>query len=282
MDRGYIRWYRMVQDSPLYPHGRAFTQYEAWQDLCLEAQGGVEPKRVSFGNTVLEQNRGEVLRSLDSWARRWGWTKSKTRRFLTMLKNRNDIRYANETVTVRITIVKYEDYNPIRNANETQTKRKRNGRETVATPTELKELRELKEREDKSSLYCGAPTEVSTPPLTVRGLPLVYPCVGPKSTWQVSKSDFDRWQAMYPHLDIGDQLVKALDWCITNPSQQKTAKGMPAFVARWLSKATNFNRGQRTAPHSPESRILQMSAVEIEQALNTGAITQEDIDAASR
>jgi hypothetical protein len=49
-----------------------------------------------------------------------------------MLEKANMIRIANETVTSRLTVLNYNEYQQPRNADETQMKRKRNGGETQA------------------------------------------------------------------------------------------------------------------------------------------------------
>lgn len=49
------------------------------------------------------------------------------------------------------------------------------------------------------------------------------------------------------------ELKKARQWCIANPTKQKTPRGIMAFVNRWMDKAANGARGdgQRPAPPRP-------------------------------
>lgn len=83
---------------------------------------------------LIDVKRGQSLRSLDSWASRWGWNKTAVRRFLNLLQNESMIVSENVTKTTRITVCKYDTYQGGRNAEETVTKRRRNSNETVTTP----------------------------------------------------------------------------------------------------------------------------------------------------
>ncbi|MBT4456059.1 hypothetical protein HOC54_02860 [Candidatus Peregrinibacteria bacterium] len=129
MYRGYVKIWRKFQENELWRENREFSKAEAWIDLLMEAQHQEDRRSVVLGNSVLIQNQGETLKSLDTWAKRWSWTKSKVRRFLDLLQRLNMIRHTSETKTTRITILNYKNYNEKRNANETQTKRKRHARD---------------------------------------------------------------------------------------------------------------------------------------------------------
>jgi len=132
MNRGYIAIWRKIQDHPFYKEPREFSKYEAWLDLLMEAQHNKEPREVILGMNVLTCHYGETLKSIKTWSSRWMWTRSKVFRFLKLLKKMNQIRYTSEKITTRIKIINYECYDPRRNADETQMKRKRNDHETVA------------------------------------------------------------------------------------------------------------------------------------------------------
>ena len=63
------------------------------------------------------------MNSLDTWAKKWGWHKSKVRRFFNLLEQDAMIVTKSETQTTRITVCNYGIYNDPWNADETQTKR---------------------------------------------------------------------------------------------------------------------------------------------------------------
>lgn len=102
--------------------------------MIMEAQYDPKPQEVLLGNVLLICNRGESLKSLETWAKRWSWDKSATRRFLILLKKCGNIDTADERKTTRIKIINYDTYCPLRNADETQMKRNRNAVETQLTP----------------------------------------------------------------------------------------------------------------------------------------------------
>lgn len=70
-----------------------------------------------------------------------------------------------------------------------------------------------------------------------------FPTVGsgPK-TWTLSKAKSEEYAKSYPGIDIIAECRAARQWCLDNPPRRKTARGMPAFLNRWLSKAQNTGR----------------------------------------
>jgi len=133
-NNGWIKLHRKLLDNGLWRERREFSKAEAWIDILLNAQHSHEPQEVWLKNTMHWCYRGQCLKSLDTWARRWGWTKSKVRRVLDMFQKANMIRTESDTQTTRLTVCNYDYYNGERNANETQMKRKRNANETQTTP----------------------------------------------------------------------------------------------------------------------------------------------------
>src|SRR5436190_1375791 len=103
-----------------------------WIDIIIEANH--EEQKILIKGVLFICKRGEKIYSLDTWAKRWNTNKSKVRRFFDLLQKDKMILLKNETVTTRLTVCKYEDYQENEHKNETQTKRKRNASETQATP----------------------------------------------------------------------------------------------------------------------------------------------------
>lgn len=136
MKSGYIALHRKIQENFLWQEKRIFSRAEAWIDILMEARWNEEPQEFVIKNTKLICHYGESLYSLDTWARRWGWSKSRVRRVLNLFKECSMIDLKSETVTVRLTVLNYSDYDPRRNANEPKVKRKRNASETHSTPKE--------------------------------------------------------------------------------------------------------------------------------------------------
>ena len=122
-------------------------KFKCWIDLLMLAN--YAENKVDIKGVLLTCKRGELLYSLDSLSSRWNTNKSKVRRFLKLLESDSMIVLKSEQVTTRITICNYESYQGERNADETQTKHKRNTNETQTTP--IKEIKKYKERKEEST-----------------------------------------------------------------------------------------------------------------------------------
>jgi len=141
-DAGYIRLYRKAFKNFLWTEKRQLSRFEAWLDLLAEAWYGDQPGKMTVCGRVLTVNRGEVLRSLEGWAERWGWSKTTVTRFILLLENEQMIVHVNECRTSRILIVNYDLFNldeneALKNRNENgtlterQAERPKHGKSTV-------------------------------------------------------------------------------------------------------------------------------------------------------
>lgn len=142
---GWIKIHRSITEHWLYTEKRMFSKFEAWNDILLTVNYS-EAKCLIKGKLYIIK-RGESILSLDNWAKRWGWDKSKVRRFMDLLKNDGMICLKTDNITTHLTVCKYEDYQDSSNASETRTKHKRNTNEIQTTP--IKEEEESKEEKGK-------------------------------------------------------------------------------------------------------------------------------------
>ncbi len=78
----------------------------------------------------------------------------------------------------------------------------------------------------------------SEPPSVSSPAVLTFPTIGkgPKF-WALTEAQVVDWAGAYPGLDVRVQCERALRW--VNANGCKTAKGMPAFLVRWLNNATD-------------------------------------------
>lgn len=150
MDRGYFALWRKFQDHRFWKEKRVFSKAEAWIDILWEAQHEKEPQGVILGMKLLVCNYGETLKSIRTWAKRWGWGESKVHRFLKLLKIMGQIDTVNETVTTRISILNYKEYDPRNPDSGTQMERKWNASETQA----VTDKNDKKEKKEKNSVLC--------------------------------------------------------------------------------------------------------------------------------
>jgi len=132
MSKGWISIHREIQEHWLWQEKRVFSKLEAWFDILLTVNHSEQ--KVMIKNTLYVVKRGDSIKCLETWGKRWNWNKSKVRRFLSLLKKDGMIELKNETKTTRLTVCKYDSYQDNGNANETQVKRIRNADETQMTP----------------------------------------------------------------------------------------------------------------------------------------------------
>lgn len=78
------------------------------------------------------------------------------------------------------------------------------------------------------------PTSPAIPPV------LVFPCVGdgPK-TWDLTPGQQDEWVGLFPGVNVPNEIRASFAWIRANPTKRKTASGMPAFIAKWLTRTQN-------------------------------------------
>ena len=126
--KGWISLHRTIEDHWLYPKNREFTKYEAWIDILLETNHSEQ--KVLIKDALITCKRGESIRSMKEWAKRWNWSKSKVKRFFDLLQSDSMIEYKSVQITTHLTVCNYDNYQDSRNATETQLKRKRNASET--------------------------------------------------------------------------------------------------------------------------------------------------------
>lgn len=112
MERGYFALWRKFQDHPFWKERRVFSKAEAWIDILWEAQHQKTPQDVMIGMQVFKCQYGECLKSMRTWAKRWGWSESRVRRFLELLVKMNQIQKMDEIQTTRITVCNYMHYDP--------------------------------------------------------------------------------------------------------------------------------------------------------------------------
>ena len=58
-------------------------------------------------------------------------------------------------------------------------------------------------------------------------------------TFSVYREDVEKWQSLYPSVNIEQQIRNMIGWLEGNPTRRKTLKGMPRFIHNWLSREQN-------------------------------------------
>ena len=112
LDRGILNnW--IYDDKP-------FNRSMAWIDLLLLAEHTTRKKM--WRGQMTEFKRGDVNLSITELSKRWGWSREKTRRFISQLEADNMVHAKCTTNRTTITIVKYDDFQNRRTTDKATNK----------------------------------------------------------------------------------------------------------------------------------------------------------------
>ena len=65
------------------------------------------------------------------------------------------------------------------------------------------------------------------------------------------------FRALYPAVDVDQNLRNMRGWLVNNPTKRKTLKGMSTFVNSWLAREQDKARGSPNKPVSTRSKTLE-------------------------
>ena len=120
-DKGYIKVYRDIRDHWIWQE-KPYSKAQAWIDLLMLANH--EEKKILFEGQLITVGKGQHMTSLTKLAERWGWSRSKVKRFLDVLKSEqmcNTKRNSNGTL---ITVINYGFYQDTRNTKRNTDEKK--------------------------------------------------------------------------------------------------------------------------------------------------------------
>lgn len=106
-DKGYIKLYRDIRDHEIWQE-KPFDRARAWIDLIMMVNH--EDKKILFDGEPVPVYRGSVITSARKLADRWGWSRGKVERFLSMLESEIMIRQDRTRKRAMISIVNYDVY----------------------------------------------------------------------------------------------------------------------------------------------------------------------------
>lgn len=121
---------------------KPFSKGQAWVDLIMIASHC--DKTFSYGGEPINIHRGEIITSEVKLMDKWGWSKSKVRKFLETLQRENMIELKKDRKKTTIQIVKYSVYQCI---ETTERPQKNHGKTTKRHNQEDKEGKEEKNKD---------------------------------------------------------------------------------------------------------------------------------------
>lgn len=126
--QGWISIHRKIIDNWVWDD-KPFSKGQAWIDLLLMANH--QDKKILFNGSLLEVKSGERITSLKQLSSQWGWSTTKTKRFLEMLQDDGMITYKSDAKKTVYNIVNYNDYQDLeKTKNNAEVKQKKNRSKT--------------------------------------------------------------------------------------------------------------------------------------------------------
>jgi hypothetical protein len=116
MSQGWIKLYRKIRSSWLWA-AKPFSKCQAFIDLLLMANH--QTADVLFRDSLYRVESGTFITSELKLSENWGWSRGKTRRFLSDLETAQTIRRKTDKRKVRITIVNWASYQNAQGVNDT-------------------------------------------------------------------------------------------------------------------------------------------------------------------
>ena len=111
----------------------------------------------------------------------------------------------------------------------------------------LEKVLESSPLEGKGMEGNGKGMEDSATPQSAEPPAVLIPLVD-KSEYPITVEAVTEWQATYPGVNVLQELREMRAWSVANPANRKTAKGVNAFVVRWLSKEQD--KGGTKSPYA--------------------------------
>ena len=99
-------------------------------------------------------------------------------------------------------------------------------------PLEKETETETETEVEKETDSCAAPLRVTLPAIV--SIPL-----NDRTEFDANQSHVDEWATAYPAVNVVQKLREMRAWCLANPTNRKTRRGVEAFINRWLAKEQN-------------------------------------------
>lgn len=126
---GWISIYRKIRNHWIWQDP---VKLKWWIDILLAVNH--EDKKVNIGVKLIECKRGQCIMSLQNWAKRWNVSKGAARNFLELLKKDGMIHTENISISTRITVCNYDNYQGSAHSSKMHEKRVENGWKTDEDP----------------------------------------------------------------------------------------------------------------------------------------------------
>ena len=228
MDKqGWICLHRQIENNWVWEN-KPFSYGQAWIDMLLLANH--EKNRFPLGNEVITVEKGNFVTSELKLMARWGWSKTKVRRFLKLLENDGMIIKKTDRKKTTITIVNYSKFQDLK----TDSRPIKDQTKTDSRPikdTNNNDNNVNNDNNDNNNIIYSSEPDKSAP--NPSGI-LIQ--LNDKSFYDVPLEKISLWENTYPAVDVKQELKKMAAWCDSNPTRRKTRRGIERFINNWLSR----------------------------------------------
>ena len=107
--QGWIKLHRKLLDNQIWL-SEPFTRAQAWIDLIFLARYESTPTVIFIRGNRITINRGQLAWSEDALAKRWKWSRNKTRGYIKHLILVQQIEQQKTPAITLLTIVNYDEY----------------------------------------------------------------------------------------------------------------------------------------------------------------------------
>ena len=104
---------------------------------------------------------------------------------------------------------------------------------TLLPGTSYQPVTSEEESTNQKKKDCSEPEKGSQPPSPIF---ISMPCNRAGQETPVTAAQIAEYETTFPAVDVKQELREIRAWLVANSTKRKTAKGMPAFIFRWLSK----------------------------------------------
>lgn len=279
---GWIRIHRKIKDSFVW-QDKPYSKGQAWIDLLLAVN--YDDKNIIFDGNLLLVRRGSCITSVRKLAEKWGWSKDKVSKFLSLLEKDGMIDKDTNSKRTLITIANYGFYQDCKDSDKDTNNDKKQDNENNDDKVHDRDTDETPKRQRadtektltgtnnninnynniNNNTYISPEPEISAPD----GSGILMP-LNDKSFYNVQLKRISEWELAYPAVNISGELRKMIAWLNANPNKKKTRRGVERFIVNWLSKEQDRGGGGYAANRTSRGNQSVDEFTEMLKTMNGG------------
>ena len=106
------------------------------------------------------------------------------------------------------------------------------------------------------------PAQSPEPEPEARELPVAELPLNDNTVYAVTRQEAEEYAALYPAVDIRQELRNMRGWCLANPQKRKTRSGIRNFINNWLARAQDRGNFCASSPPRPGNNPYRMMTCE--------------------